>query len=304
MNSGLRRGGTIVAVAGIGAAAVVMLGGSDPAGAGTEHESFAFAIGNKTLSGSDQAVGARYGGFDLVVVDGDEATPGQVEAMQQEGTTVLAYLSVGTIEKWRPWFDRVKRYRLSAWQDWRDEWFADTSKAKLRAKLVKIADGILDEGFDGLFLDNVDMVEVNRHKQQRKGMGVLVSDLDALVDDRLLFAQNGAPGVLGGYPVQDVGPLIDHLDGWNREDVTWTYDFDRRRYVRNRAADRGAALEELRAIGLEGLETTATDYVDITDGIGDGECEAVANAVGVGALPYLVNIGLTRDAVEVNPPSC
>ncbi len=147
------------------------------------------------------------------------------------------------------------------------------------------------------------MVEVSRHKQQRKGMGTLVSDLDELVDERMLFAQNGAPGVLDGYPAQDVDPLIDHLDGWNREDVTWTYDFDRRRYVKNRPADRDSALEELEEIGGEGLETTATDYVDITDGFSQGECDAVTNALDVGALPYLANIGLTRDSVEVNPPA-
>ena len=303
MKRAMRRGGAVAGVAGLAAVAVIAIGGSTPAGAGTEHETFAFAIGNKTLSGSDQAVGERYEDFDLVVVDGDEATPGQVEAIKGGGATVLAYLSVGTIEKWRPWYDRVKRYRLSAWQDWKDEWFADTSKAAFRSKLVNVAGGILDEGFDGLFLDNVDMVEVSRHKQQRKGMGTLVSDLGELVDERLLFAQNGAPGVLDGYPAQDVDPLIDHLDGWNREDVTWTYDFDRRRYVKNRPADRDSALEELEEIGAEGLETTATDYVDITDGFSEAECDAVTNALNVGALPYLANIGLTRDSVEVNPPA-
>jgi hypothetical protein len=25
--------------------------------------------------------------------------------------------------------------------------------------------------------------------------------------------------------------LIDAIDGWNREDATWAYDFDRKRYV-------------------------------------------------------------------------
>ena len=300
-----RRGGAIGASAGALVVATLLIGGSTPAGAGLEPQSFAFAIGNGTLKGNAAEVGERYEEFDLVIVDGEEASAAEIAAVQGGGADVLGYLSVGTIEKWRGWYQRLKAYRLSAWQDWKDEWFADTSKAGYREKLLEIADEeILGKGFDGLFLDNVDMVEVRKHKRQRSGMGKLVASLDSLVGPRLLFAQNGAPGVLDGYPGQDVDPLIDHLDGWNREDVTWTYDFDRRRYVLNRNADREAALDELDEIGDAGLTTTATDYVDLEDGIDGEECEAVGNAEGVGALPYLANIGLTVKAVEANPVTC
>jgi endo-alpha-1,4-polygalactosaminidase (GH114 family) len=306
----MKRGTIAAGAVAAAAAAVVLVAGSAPAEDGARRglgpESFAFGIGNRTLDGSDAAVGQRFADFDLAVVDGQEAKPGQIAAMQAQGAEVLGYLSVGTIEKWRPWYREVKRYRLAAWQDWKDEWYADTSKAGLRRALVEIADErILDKGFDGLFLDNVDMVEVAKHRKQRAGMGRLVGELDSLVGPaRLLFAQNGARGVLNGYEADGVEPLIDDLDGWNREDVTWTYDFDRRRYVPSRAADRSAALEELEEIAGAGLITTATDYVDIEDGFSAAECEAVANAEGVGALPYLANIGLTAAAVEVNPPDC
>jgi hypothetical protein len=305
MTRGITAGAVAMAVA-VAALALVAAGGTSPsAERGTEHASFAFAIGNGTVGGSSQEVAERLGRFDLVVVDGEDASAQAVARTQDAGTTVLAYLSVGTIEKWRKWYPELKRYRLSAWQDWRDEWFADTSKAGLRRKLVEIADGdILVKGFDGLFVDNVDMVEVRKHREQREGMGKLVADLDELVGDGLLFAQNGGPGVLEGYPNQGVDPLLNQLDGWNREDVTWTYDFDRRRYVRNSNADRNTALDELEEIGDAGLTTTATDYVDLEDGLSAAECEGVANALAVDAVPYLADIGLTRRAVEANPPEC
>jgi endo-alpha-1,4-polygalactosaminidase (GH114 family) len=305
----VRRGAVTAGIAGIAALGLVALTGPGPAGAGPEPgadpQGFAFAIGNGTVGGAPLKVAERLGRFDLVVVDGEDASAQAVARTQDEGTTVLAYLSVGTIESWRRWYPELKRYRLSAWQDWRDEWFADTSKAGLRRKLVEIAEErILVKGFDGLFLDNVDMVEVRRHREQREGMGELVGDLDETVGDGLLLAQNGAPGVLDGYPGDGVDPLIDHLDGWNREDVTWTYDFDRRRYVRNSSGDRNDALEELQEIGGAGLVTTATDYVDLRGGFSAAECQAVENAMGAGALPYLADIGLTRKAVEANPPDC
>jgi uncharacterized protein (TIGR01370 family) len=268
--------------------------------------SFAFAIGDGTLAGNDAAVAARYQDFDLVIVDGEEASESQIDAIQAGGATVLAYLSVGTIESWRSWYRKLKRFRLSAWQDWRDEWFADTARGKYRRRVVSIADErILAKGFDGLFLDNVDMVEVRRHRKQRAGMGRLVAALDELVGDgRYLFAQNGAPGVLNGYPNQDVDPLSAHLDGWNREDVTFTWDFDRHRYKRVPPADHETAIEELEAVAELEILTTATDYVDLKDSSLGDECEAVANATAAGVLPYIANIGLTRAAVEANPPAC
>jgi len=277
------------------------------AGPGDEPASFAFAIGNGTLAGDAAEVGERYARFDLVVVDGEEARPAEIAAIQAEGASVLAYLSVGTIEGWRGWYDRLKRYRLQAWQDWKDEWYADTARAGLRRKLVRIADEeLLAKGFDGLFLDNVDMVEVRRHRAQREGMGKLVARLDEVAEARgaLLFAQNGARGVLRGYPGQGVAPLIAHLDGWNREDVTWTYDFDRRRYEPNPAGDRDDALAELGQVAAAGLVTSATDYVNLGNASLAAECESAANAASVDALSYVADIGLTQKAVAANPPDC
>ena len=108
-------------------------------------------------------------------------------------------------------------------------------------------------------------------------MGTLVADLDELVDGGgLLFAQNGAPGILDGYPDQGVEPLIDHLDGWNREDVTWTYDFDQAALREEPARRPPCRARGARARSVaSGLETTATDYVDIADGFSQGECDAV-----------------------------
>jgi uncharacterized protein (TIGR01370 family) len=248
---------------------------------------FAFAIGDGNLNGGREAVGDRLERFDLVVVDGEEATPGEVDELHERGATVLAYLSVGTVEKWRGWYDRVKSFRLNAWQDWKDEWFADVSEPRLRRILASgIAPRILAKGFDGLFLDNVDMIEPRRHRAQRAGMRKLVARLARLTHGQgdLLFAQNGFWGL------RKFG-IRRFLDGWNREDVTWTFDFDRRRYVRNSNRHIQEALSELERMRSRGLFTTATNYTKRATG--QAVEESVDDACSVGALPYVSNIGLT-----------
>ncbi len=266
----------------------------------TGADSFAFGIGNGMLAGNASEVADRLGAYDIVVVDGEEASAAEVDALKNEGATVLAYLSVGTIEKWRGWYSDVKRYRLAAWQDWKDEWFADVSKRGLRDRLAgEIAPDMLDKGFDGLFLDNVDMIEPNRHKEQRAGMRDLVSRLGDLVDggDRLLFAQNGYWG-LKKFGILDDG----HLDGWNREDVTWTFDFDKRRYVRNSSRDRNEALGDLTRMNDLGIFTTATNYTKRS--AGSAVDESVEDACGVGALPFIGDIGLTAKRLPSSPYVC
>ena len=287
--------------------AALALGVAPQAGAGgpghqprASAESFAFGIGNGMLDGNAAEVADRLGAYDLVVVDGEEASAAEVTALRGEGATVLAYLSVGTIEKWRGWFDDVKQYRLAAWQDWKDEWFADVSKAGLRNALAdEIAPDILDKGFDGLFLDNVDMIEPNKHKKQRDGMRELVARLGELVhaDDGVLFAQNGYWGF------KKFGILEDgHLDGWNREDVTWTFDFDKRKYVRNSDRDRDEALDDLAKMRDLGLFTTATNYTKRSTG--SAVDESIDDACGVGALPFIGDIGLTAKRLPDSPYVC
>ena len=261
-------------------------------------QSFAFAIGNGQLSGGPEQVAERLRAFDLVVVDGELASAGEVAALRARGATVLAYLSVGTIEKWRSWYPNLKPYRLAAWRDWKDEWFADVSNAKLRATLTdKIAPAILDKGFDGLFLDNVDMIETRSHRAQRPGMRALVTDLASEVHGRggLLFTQNGA------YGLRKLD-LLEAIDGWNREDVTYTYDFDHRRYVPNGRGARRAALRELAAFADRGLITTATDYTRAGDK--HARKRSIRDACKVGALPYVSDLALTAKRLPDPPLTC
>ena len=74
--------------------------------------SFAFAIGDGALEGD---VTRRLAPFDQVIVDGAEARTAQVRALRAQGKVVLAYLSVGTIERYRSWYRAGRRYRLDLW---------------------------------------------------------------------------------------------------------------------------------------------------------------------------------------------
>lgn len=232
---------------------------------------FALALG-------DGAVGKDLSGYDLVVVDG--GTPARrVKQLRAGGAIVLGYLSVGSIEPYRSWYKTAKPYRLDYWDDW-GEWYADVSKRGFRDLIARrVAPAILRRGFDGLFLDNVDMIVT--HKRQAKGMRTLVRLLAGLPG--YVFAQNGD---------EVIDSFVPMLDGFNREDVSRTYDFDTKRYVAVPAEDRRAAQATLRRVGARVKLVTATDYVAAGDTA--AARSATAAACAAGALSYVSDIYLRR----------
>ncbi len=232
---------------------------------------WAFAIGTGTLKGN---IAERYADYDLVVVDGQEVTKRQVATLHHGGALVLGYLSVGTLEPYRPWFRRAKPYRLDYWKQW-GEWYANVDAPGFRKLILGVARGFERKGIDGLFLDNTDMTET--HPKQKPGMRLVVAALAKLVHGRngFLFAQNGA----------DVdGPIVRYLDGWNREDV----------------GTDPSAVHDLRTERKHGLLTLATGYVK------HASSPAVARdirlACHAGALPFVSNLELTR--IPQPPPHC
>jgi endo-alpha-1,4-polygalactosaminidase (GH114 family) len=241
---------------------------------------WAFAIGDGDLAGN---LAVRYAPYDLIVFDGVEARASQIRALRRAGKIVLGYLDVGTIERGRPWFRRARAYRLDYWPDW-GEWYANTNARGYRALIAQtVAPSLLSKGFDGLFLDNTDMVET--HPRQKRGLRALVAALAGLTHRHgaLLFAQNGE---------DSIGPLLKYYDGWNREDVTSTYDFSRKRYVRQPPSDVRDATTALRRMAGKGLLPLSTDYTAANDSA--SAANSVANACAAGAIPFVSDIELTR----------
>ena len=281
-----------VALAAVLAAATVVTSaaGAQPANPrlAAVHD-FAFGLG---LDADDPAVLARLEGYDLVVLDGEDAKRVGVARLHAAGAIVLGYLSIGTIEPFRSWYPRLKPYRLRDRFKQFGEYYADVDARGFRRAISRrIAPRLLGKGFDGLFLDNTDMVET--HRAQRPGMRRLVGALAARVHRRggLLFAQNGESSIAG---------TLRFYDGWNREDVTWTYSFKRHAYVHQRASEIAEAQSALRRIAARGLLVTATDYT--APGDDAALAQAVSNACAAGAIPFVSDIGLTR--LPAVPLSC
>jgi cysteinyl-tRNA synthetase, unknown class len=195
---------------------------------------------------------------DLVVVDGlpeargdDGGARARLAAARATGALVIAYLSVGTVEDWRAYASEVAPgWTLGPVPGWEGERFVDARASGWRRIMAREAAGLQERGFDGIFLDNLDVAE--DHPATQDALVELVVGIRAAAAEALLVAQNGLT-------------TIDRLpvDAVAREDTWWRWGDDR--YERSPPQETAAILDDLRRQRARGLVVLTLDYTEPGD---------------------------------------
>jgi len=221
-------------------------------------------------------------GYELIVVDGVGAAdgggapaPGALAALRRHAL-VLAYLSVGTVEAWRPYAREVPAaWQLDPVEGWPGERYADVRAEGWRALMARTAAALARAGYDGLYLDNLDLAE--DRPPLAAPLAALVAGLRAAAPELLLVGQNG-------LAVADRLPL----DGIAHEDVFWRWDEG---YRRSPAAETAGLVRRLRRLAERGLPVFTLDYAPPGS---DGAAEAVRRARAEGFRPAVSVLALDR----------
>lgn len=120
-------------------------------------------------------------GSGIIVIETDDYSSKEIRAIKAKGYRVLGYLSVGTIEKERSWFNKYKHLRLQQLEDWPKEWYVDCTKAEWQDFLKKKSLAIINKGCDGLWCDNLDVYEYNKRQPMYSACKTILSDLKKIV---------------------------------------------------------------------------------------------------------------------------
>jgi hypothetical protein len=92
------------------------------------------------------------------IIDLFDASAGQVQRLQNNGRRVIAYLSAGSWEQWRPdaddYPDAIKGNELSGYPD--ERWLDARALSDLIPLIIARLQLAVDKGFDGVDLDNMD----------------------------------------------------------------------------------------------------------------------------------------------------
>ena len=227
--------------------------------------------------------------FDMVVVDGvpsrdgADVTAEDVARLHDAEVLVLGYLSVGTVEDWRHYAPQVSRkWTLGPVDDWPGEQYADARKAGWRDLMVSEARALAAAGFDGLYLDNLDVAEV--HPDTADAVVHLVQALHGAVPELLLVAQNGLT-VAERLPIDAIG----------HEDVFWRWDDG---YRPSTSKETRRIVAGLRRLHARGLPVFTLDY---TEPGAPGAADALRRSLSEGFRPAVSVLSLDHPPHATGP---
>lgn len=236
-----------------------------------------------------QATPEALRGPDLLVLEPDH--PWTPASFRRPGQRILAYLSLGEVHTTRAYYPALEKARALAGPnpDWPGAMRLDPrSEAWRQLVLGAIAPALLKKGYDGFFLDTLDVGAYLERERQYPGatvaMARLVSDLHAKFPQALIVANGGLD-------------LLPHaasaLSGVAVESVFTDYDFAAKQYrVRapEKARERAAWLSQ--TVAPYGLPLLVLEYVAPE---ATGSRKGVAGEVkAAGFVPFVSDIGLER----------
>ena len=115
----------------------------------------------------------------MIVIEPEDYKAAEVAALKQHAK-VLAYLSIGSISDERPCDKEMMPYALRKLEDWPHERYLDLTQPAVRDWLQKRARDLKRMGFDGFWLDNVDVYEEYRSTDMFNAMTLTLHAIKAL----------------------------------------------------------------------------------------------------------------------------
>lgn len=219
----------------------------------------------------------------VLVVDPAHFEEREIASLKASGHTVYGYLNVGSLEAFRPYYGRFRKFVLGRYENWDGEWWIDVSAAPWRDFVVsELAAGYVRKGIDGFFVDNCDVYHY------RKSRGIF----DGLTEVLRRLSGYGLEVLINGgdeyatAALEEYGSIEGLFSGVNQETVLTRIDFDKVNsgklnfetgaFGRSREEDRRYFLSYLERMERAGARVRLLEYTRDADTAREIErfCEA------------------------------
>ena len=168
--------------------------------------------------------------YKIIVIDAQYFEDEEISNLKESGHKVYSYLNLGSVEKFRPYYKKYKKYSLGTYENWTDEKWIDVSQKEWQEFVVdELAKDILDKGVDGLWVDNCDVYYNFQNDGIYNGVTDILKGLKAY-DTYVII--NGGDTYVSKY-AKDNKSLDGVMDAVNQETVFSAIDWDNDLFTEN-----------------------------------------------------------------------
>lgn len=129
----------------------------------------------------------------LLAIQPEDYTKAEIADLRAAGYTVLGYLSVGSVsDEQQKYYKTLKPYRLSRLEDWPHQYYIDLRKEFVRDFLINRAKEISNFGFQGFWLDNLDVYEYHKSTDMYNSIITLLKSIRAINTSNYIMVNGGS----------------------------------------------------------------------------------------------------------------
>ena len=194
--------------------------------------------------------------YDLIVVDADNLDKDDIKSLKKQGNNkIFSYINIGSVEKFREYYNDFKNLTLEDYENWEDEKWVDVTNKKWKKHIANLSKEFKFKGIDGFFADNTD---VYYHYKDPK---VYSSLLEILTD----IKKTGLPCIVNGgdtfiSKAISENTLKDLVYGINQETVLTKIDFKNNAFYTSSKDTREYLEKYLKKCKDFGLKIYLTEY--------------------------------------------
>ena len=191
-----------------------------------------------------------------VVVDVQYYYPNEIKKLKAGGRKIYSYMSIGSLETYRPYYKRFKKYTLGRYDNWGNERWMDVSKKPWQDFIVnELVASVRRKGCDGLWLDNTDVYYEYHRESIYKG---LLNIITRIHNKKIPIYINGGDEFVTRLINSGKKRLINGV--FQEEVLTSIVSYSGNRFGRQNKGDRSYYEAYLRKVKRAGLNAAVLEY--------------------------------------------
>ena len=104
--------------------------------------------------------------YENVIIDIDEFSENDISYLKDNGCKIYSYLSIGSLEKYRSYYETYKDLTFMDYDNWPDERWIDVSSNVWQNHLIDEANRFKNLKSDGIFMDNFDVYHIVKEEYE------------------------------------------------------------------------------------------------------------------------------------------